>query len=258
MVISISEVGPANAFFLTLKWIGTFEWLREFQTLITGVGAVFAAWLSVRAVRDQIKSSEDAAAKQIKHMDDLEVARVEAKHAAARAVLPLALSTLAEYSSEMCEKLNEVLNECEAGVLPKTANLPSFLEFPEEVVASIKEMIEYAKPNDRNFFWQTLLRVQVLRARVKGLVESHAKEYSIITKSNIQSYILDAVEVSARAAALFDFGRGAKEHPPQFVTRERMQQILRFSIFDDAEVDEIVEKFDLKGTQRWGDRWLGA
>ncbi|MGV2067610.1 hypothetical protein, partial [Agrobacterium sp. 22-226-1] len=92
----------------------------------------------------------------------------------------------------------------------------------------------------------------------RALVENHAKEYSIITKSNIQSYILDAVEVSARAAALFDFGRGAKEHPPQFVTRERMQQILRFSIFDDAEVDEIVEKFDLKGSQRWGDRWLSA
>ncbi|MGV2069101.1 hypothetical protein [Agrobacterium sp. 22-226-1] len=168
-VISIAEIGPANAFFLTLKWVGTFEWLREFQTLITGVGAVCAAWLSVRAVRDQIKLSEDATAKQIKHMDGLEVARVEAKRAAARAVLPLALSTLAEYSSEMCEKLYEVLNECNAGILPKTAKLPSFLEFPEEVVSSIKEMIEYAKPNDRNFFWQTLLRVQVLRARLKGL-----------------------------------------------------------------------------------------
>lgn len=257
-VIKVSERGATGAFFSTLEWIGTFQWLQDYQTLITGVGAVCAAWLSVRAIRDQIKSSEDAANKQIKHSADMEATRVDAKRAAARAVLPLALSTLTEYSTETSEKLVNVLQQCNEGRFPKTAILPSFVEFPEEIISSIKEMIEYAAPDDRNYFWQTLLRVQVLRARLKGLTDAHLKPHSNITKNNIQAYILDSVEITTRAGALFDFGRGAKDRPPGFVTRDQMQSALRFVVIDEAEIYEIVEKYDLKGDRRWGEKWLAS
>lgn len=257
-VMKVSDHGPAEAFFSTLEWIGTFEWLREYQTLLTGFAAVYAAWLSVRAVRDQIRSSEAAATKQIDHTEKLEIARVDAKRAAARAVLPLALSTLTEYSDETSEKLVGVLKQCINGVLPKTASVPSFVEFPEEVVSSIKEMIEYGAPDDRNYFWQTLLKVQVLRARLKALVDEHSKSHSIIGKSNIQAYILDSVEIGVRSGSLFDFGRGAKDRPPEFVTKQQMQERLRFVILEDDEVTEIVEKYDLNGDRRWGERWLAS
>lgn len=254
--IKVSEHGSTKAFFATLEWIGTFEWLSEYQTLLTGLAAVYAASLSVKAVRDQIRSSEAASNEQLKQAERIEAARVDAKLSAARAVLPLALSTLTEYSDETSEKLVVVIEQCSHGVLPKTANVPLFMEFPQEVVSSIKEMIEYAPAEDRNYFWQTLLKVQVLRARLNGLIESHSKSYTIVTKSNIQALILDSVEIGVRSGSLFDFGRGAKDRPPEFVTKQQMQDRLRFVIFDEYEVDEIVKTYGLIGNGRWGERWL--
>lgn len=256
IVRAIYNQGWQKSFFSTVAYIGQLTWLSEFQTLLTGAAAVMAATLSVRAIRDQIKSSEVSNANQIKHSEELEASRIEAKRAAARAVLPMALSTLSEYSTETSEKLVELLHQCSNGMLPKTTRLPSFVEFPEEVVSSIKEMIEYTTPENRNYFWQTLLKVQVLRARLKGLIDSHSKSYSIVSKSNIQAYLLDSVEISARAAALFDFGRGAKEHPPEFLTRDQMQAGVRSVIIDDDDLSDIIERYDLKGGRKWGERWL--
>ncbi|KXF76554.1 hypothetical protein ATN84_10855 [Paramesorhizobium deserti] len=64
-----------------------FHWIYHYQTLITGIFAIGAALIGASAINGQIQSAERQ-----------ERERRDARHAAARATLPLALSAITQYA----------------------------------------------------------------------------------------------------------------------------------------------------------------
>ncbi|QKJ90917.1 hypothetical protein [Agrobacterium pusense] len=249
-VLVVSEVGAAQAFFNVIKWIGTFEWLREYQTLLTGAAAVGAAWLSVRAVRDQIKSSELAAQKQIDHATWIENNRNEAKHTAVRASTPLTLSDLMDYCSAVLAQLANAHSHCAGHILPKTAPPLAFPTAPTSIVGDLKELIEFSKIEDRRFIWQILVSLQILRSRLDSLRISHLSTSSIVSESNIEAYIVNASDLMARAASYFDYARGFSDAHPAFVTRREVGAAMS-SVIWSTSATTIINKYGLTDDTPW-------
>jgi hypothetical protein len=82
---------------LNSKWfLGTDERL-QWETLVTGIGAVVAAFFTVRRLREQITQTQKLA-------DDQRQRRARA----ARATLPLALSQLAQYATSCIKGLYDL------------------------------------------------------------------------------------------------------------------------------------------------------
>lgn len=247
---------PLATFDAITWWIGRFRWLYDYQTIIAGAAALYAARWSVRAIESQIQQADDANKAQLAQVEQIEADRKDARRSAARAVLPLALASVSQYAERTAETLRVVHPHCVGGVLPAAIPLPTFPGLPENIITPIKEMIEAADKEDRSFIWQMLVRIQVLQSRISSLVSSHARPGSFVTSSNLEAYILDAAEIYARASRLFEFARGAAEHPPShLINRNVAQALSTMGVFDDLH-DELVRRFDLDTDRKWGERWL--
>lgn len=215
--------------------VGSLRWVDT--TLVTGMLAVAAAYFTIRQSEKQ------------------ENQRIDAKYAAARAVLPLALSQVSQYSDELAESLRETLDLCVHGILPKTATMPDYPELPPDLLEPIKEMIEHSGADDRRMLWQMLIRIQIIRTRIAELKKSHARTSSIVSDLNLHAYIVDAAEIHARASALFQFARGAQKRPPKIVTGAMMASaLLQVGIYDDLH-EHLVKKYGLSGPKQWGENW---
>lgn len=189
-----------------MRTVGRLGWVDT--TLVTGLAAVTAAWLSVGAVRQQIHQAEI-----------IEKNRKDAKHTAIRAAIPLALSDLIEYCTETLEVLETIHLMCVKGVLPTSSIIPNFPTAPKTVVGDVKELIEFSKTEDRRFLWQILVSFQILQARLNSLPPSNASASSVVMQLNIESFIVNAADLMARGSAYFNYARGFSSQPPTHVTR---------------------------------------
>jgi hypothetical protein len=230
-----------DIFFSVIKWVATFRWLAEYQTLITGIAAVWAAVHSVRAIKAQIKQTSD-----------IESDRKIAKHAAARAVLPLSLAVLSAYSERNTLKLRHLLEKCSEGALSKTGiDIPNFESIPGDVISVFKEMVEYSPHEDRRYFVRLLTAIQVQGSILNGLKQDYDAGTRLILAHNIKTDIMGQAEIYARAAALYDFGRGAIDTVPQKITRKQVGSALfLIGIFDEVR-DELVSLYRLDSDDIW-------
>jgi len=251
-VRAIAERGWVGTFDGVLWWLGRFRWLYDYQTFLTGAAAVAAATFSIRAVRDQIKASDKAVQRQIDHAKQLEADRRDAKRAAARATLPLALSAINDYARECIQSLLTVLDACQPGrVLPKTVILPTFPSVPSEGISALKEMVEFSEPPERKFISLFLTSIQVQRTRILGLIEGHQNPHHIISELNIKRYIVDALEIYSQAEGLYGFGRGKIQRIPDGITYEQIGQSLgKVGIYDDL-AEELTDLYGLTGQKKW-------
>lgn len=253
IVMTTYKLGSTASFFAVVKWIGTFEWLKTYQELLVGIGAVIAAYFSIRAVRQQIEAAELASAKQIESAAAIEDARIEAMKAASRAALPLALSSIYEHAEEQAERLI-ALHSCVAGgALPKSQILQDFAPFPGEVVGSLKEVIQYSDAPDRKYMWDLLARIQIYRSRLSGLIKNHSNPSHIVTSGNIEAIIIDLAVIMSRASGLFKYARGASDHPPQFLSKGEIGTALAFIDLAGTVSDHLIHLYGLQGDLPWHD-----
>ena len=95
ITIGAAGDGVTNTGFLPRPDFGWAEfWLNRYQTLIGGGAALYAAWYAGRWVR-----------RQIQHAREVEADRLARESYAARAVLPLALSSVSNYASDCLRAL---------------------------------------------------------------------------------------------------------------------------------------------------------
>lgn len=135
--------------------------------------------------------------------------------ASARAMIPLALSRLTDYLEEVSCHLRTLLSACVSGSLPHSAPQPDFPSVPVDVVSSLQRMVEASDEATRTPFTQLLSMLQVLDSRARSLnARSAGATQTIILARNIETYIMNAVEMHALASALFPFARGQSEEMP--------------------------------------------
>ncbi|AIC27062.1 hypothetical protein IE4771_CH01945 [Rhizobium etli bv. mimosae str. IE4771] len=173
--------------------IGSLKWFDT--TLVGGLVAVGAAYVSVRAVRDQIRQ-----------VADVEADRINAKRTAARAVLPVTLSTICDYAATCARMTHDLLPHCQRGRLPDECKLPEFPELPSSSISVIKEIVEYVEPHHRMVFAELASSMQVQRSRLRNMSKDIAGGFGA-KESELLQYVVDALEVHARATALFAYAR---------------------------------------------------
>lgn len=218
--------------------VGSLGWVDT--TLVTGLAAVIAAALSIRAIKDQIQASDAAVQRQIDHGVRAEKDRRDAKRAAARATLPIYLSIICDYAETNGRSLYSLVRQCVDLTLPKNVLLPKFPEIPFEAATAIRELVELSDDSERVFLASLLGEMQVQSSRLRGLARD--RSLGIVMQHNLESYLADSVEIYARASALFDFGRDPKVIIPDGLSENAIDTGLHVMGIWDDEISNRVRR----------------
>ncbi|HUD85501.1 MAG TPA: hypothetical protein VMR17_03560, partial [Xanthobacteraceae bacterium] len=109
-------------------------WLQRWQTLAAAGVASVAAYIAFQNTTRSLRQAER-----------LENNRRNRKHAAVRAVLPLALSQVSAYAERSARALNELVGQCEDEALPaRTAQENLVGPLPSETLEALADFIEYS------------------------------------------------------------------------------------------------------------------
>lgn len=197
------------------------KWVYDWQTLLAGCLAIAAALIGGYVVRAQTQQTAEQ-----------ERERMRRRHAAARAVLPLALSAMCQYAEECAKVLRQLLDKCSGESLPREVGTAAeFPKVPSSATTELKGMVEVADAMTAAAIATVLSKIQVQAAQLAGF-NSYAQldrdSVHVVKKSNIEHYMLRTAEIYARTEALFDFARAeadtASPGPPR---EDRMTAALR-------------------------------
>ncbi|GGJ25281.1 hypothetical protein [Neoroseomonas lacus] len=183
----------AESFFDWGGWAAFGKWLKDWQTLVSGVAAVLAAGCSVYFL-----------SKQIRQADWHERARQRRRFAAARAILPLTLSQACDYAEMAIRELAPLVPAARMAPVPVNFSRP---EPPPELVASLERMIEATDdPALIVVLSEIIIEMQVVAANIRQLVTVGRARTT--DAQNIQAYMARAATIYARAEHLFPYARG--------------------------------------------------
>ena len=178
--IVASEIEKGNA-------ANCFEfWVNRYQTMVSGVTALSAAFVAYLAAKAQIR-----------HAESLEESRRQTEEYAARATLPLALSEVCDYALACFDIFKSRLpnyNDRSPLELPV---------FPRSAVEPLQYCIRFSDKSQAKKIADLLSNLQIFHSRVAGK--------SRWRKAMLYERILDAVILNIRASDLFDYGRRGEE-----------------------------------------------
>lgn len=181
------------------------SWLQRWQTLVGATVAMIAAAIAYYNTT-----------RSIKHARQLDSEKRARKHAALRAVLPLALSDITRYAAATVNELKELIERCDRDALPKNSasSALSAEAVPSKSLDGLAEFIEYSEAMDARLIEITLARIQIHQARLQALLVSDRSAHSVVTRHQLESLIVDAAIIYAGASSYFAYARRAVEHPP--------------------------------------------
>lgn len=214
----------------------------QWETLVTGIGAVVAAFFTVRHLREQISQSQKLA-------DDQRQRRARA----ACATLPLALSQLAQYATSCIRGLYDLRpyfrTPSSVNDLAQRAQKCAAWELPllsDNVFNSLKECIEVIDNEPAQSIIQLIGHTQIQRSRLEEYISRERLNDAthLVVLSNIEHAMYDAAEIHARTSTLFPFSRGYTAGSLA-VTRERIYEALSLSgCFNDySEISALADKW---------------
>ena len=175
--------------------------LYKWQTLIAGTIALFAAWLTVRTIRKQIKLQQS-------QFKDAQLRKMWV----ARAGMPDALSTLCEYTGKCVAYLRNA---------DDNRQIP---DAPAEAISVIKGSIEYVDPESAHKVFELIAHYQVHNARLSG----HKDEND---QAENDARIYDTVKLRSLVNRLFEYARNEVDAVPDVeINRDDMVSALRLCV----------------------------
>lgn len=171
---------------------------ERWQTLVAGILALLGAWLTVIAIRRQIGQAE-----QLENQRNIREGR------AARAVLPLALSELTQYSTD-CIKIFEY---CYLANLNTTHQIPEGLStprIPDGILEQLQACARFGDDEVASKIWELLAWLQIQHSRLVTLIrriDGHNKKTMVLGVEVLNS-TLDSVELIVKCENLFPYSRG--------------------------------------------------
>lgn len=181
------------------------KFLEDWQTLLAGIIAIGAALIGGYYVQAQSALSE-------RHEQD----RIRRQFEAERALLPLTLSKMSAYARSSARALREIYPTGEVVALKQGQSVPPFPDPPTEEVKHLASVIRASQDaRVRETIAELLSRLQVQSARMLDLRDMNEwSEHRSITKSELDEYLLNAADIYARCAALFDYARRESNDAP--------------------------------------------
>jgi hypothetical protein len=183
----------------------TIENLKEWQTLIAGALAIFAALLSGLFVRYQSQSSTR-----------IEDKKRRSKFKAVRMTLALSLSMLMEWAEANILTLNKIFlakgSSEKFSEAYRDAELPTPLS--PETIKHIQDIIEFGDDENLQIYLMSVLdQIQVIQSRLRGIkdpMRPHARVNSI----EILDHFVDSMVFLTWIESLFSFARSEEDKAP--------------------------------------------
>lgn len=232
------------------SWSRFCQFLFNWQTLIMGLMALASAVAGVAYLHRQIRQTEE-----------LEDKRRERKLAAVKAVGPLALSIIGDYAKQCTDALKDLHHQCgnNPALPPSGVVSPAVPPVPKETVTLFSEFIEYSEGADADLIEELMRDIQVQQSRLRGVVSNIANPNMMVTKRNIEEYLIDAGSVYAKGAASFDFFRRRSKKLPAEITWDQVKSGLRIMDVDETRYPDVFARIDQlaaqsTGPKRWADR----
>lgn len=248
----------AAAVLLASLLMGSLNWflpaaphnlLYHYQTFITGVLAVIAAFVAVRVTRRQIEQQYELAEdNRIRH------------NAAARIALPLALDELCVYAQD-CTRVLKGLhryksqadtlygNDDNPSVTVPTERLNGFPKIPPTLMTILSNCVETSDAEVSSKIWELSSHLQMQNGRVRVLfarARGKSSGVAVLAKHELETYILDAVDIYARSISLFKFARGKSQRYPIFVSQRDMVSALMACRIYDQHFPDLWKKAEKK------------
>lgn len=195
--------------------------ISNWQTLIGSFFAVGAAFVGGTYITRQIHQA-----------DRLESGRLRRRLLAARAVLPLALSTLSHYARDCAIELQRALGTMRGNHLGR-AEVLVFPAPPAEAITSLTEIIEASGDDDISFPISELLsRLQVQSARLAGPEDREPRR--IVAERELRDHLLYTAELAAQVANMYEYARRERDDIPLHLQRGDVTRSLSiFGIYGD-------------------------
>ena len=220
------------ALWLPLKTTGV-ETLKEWQTLVGGVLAIAAAFIGGGFIYYQTAVAR-------RH----EAERVARHHAAARAVLPLALSGMVDYAEEAANALESLRSTIVGRRVHGHAGLT--FEVPRidsSIIDRLATTIESASELVSDRIALIISEIQVLDSRLKDVADRLRPESSsILVSYNLDDYTVNAATIYARCSELFAYARRETDDAPAvFPTADSLRTALRLLGFDETTHEDVFK-----------------
>ena len=182
------------------------DFVKEFQTLITGLLALTAALFTIYFLRKQIKQTE-------KIVEDQHIKSITA----ARAVLPIALSELCEFYNKSGHYIILLLNnvDIETQKLSRSYLIKPFkINIDTGIINIVKENIDIKNNSTTNYIFEVMQRYQVILARIKGFETDH-NHINSLNYEYILSTLREIAEAHAYTSLAFTYGRDSNATPAE-------------------------------------------
>lgn len=191
-------------------------WLDDWQTLVAGFLALLGAWLTIEKISDQISQA-----------DQIEKKRLLREHQAVRATLPLTLSAICEWASDIALDLNRAGIEMAQNGERVVGDSFSPPDLPVAHIAEIQQVIRSTDdPTVIKPLCEVIREMQTLWARCGVFKDFQRGIVRVGMLREIDTYIIQAGKIYALAGSLFEYSRGASEAGPQEVTWNLVTQFL--------------------------------
>ncbi len=167
----------------------------NWQTAIGGFVAIVAAFIGASAVQLQVN------AENIRENE-----RRQRRAMAVRAVLPLTLSEICNYTT-LCSNQLVPLYDVLSG-LRMTGGIVKFPSLSGSVIKQMQKSIEFEKKDVSAYLALMINRVQILQSRLRETTDAlNGRSILLINKGTIESLAIDVAEIFNRAERLFDYAR---------------------------------------------------
>jgi len=189
---------------LAVSDLNIMTFIHTYQTLITGLTATIAAGAGAWAVLNQTNEEKKRAKEQ-----------ETKRHKATRAVMPLALSQILEFTKALAQELDRIYDAVETNEKLKinarhlqrkiTYNLPIL---DSSVLANLKEIIEFSDNDLGDYVSKFITIYQIKTARLKSLEKYiQPNSFAVEPLCNIANQMHHTAEIHSIAANLFDYAR---------------------------------------------------
>ena len=176
-------------------WASIQKWQTLIAALVALIAASIAYWNTTRT---------------LSHNEDLERRRRTRKHAAVRAVLPLALSQVTQYAEQSARGLNDLVGQCVGPTLPLMAAPDTLVQsLPPDTLKALTDFIEYSDEVDIAIIESTVAWIQIHDARLRDIIKRNRDPNNIggVARAEIEASIIDAATIYAGVAAVFEYAR---------------------------------------------------
>lgn len=202
--------------------------VREWQGMVAGSFALFAAAFAARAVVLQISSAEAAEQTRLEEARTLDERNTTRALMAARSVMPLTLNVLIDYTTAIAKGAISVLDDApHEGIRLMAEELPELPSAPRSIISDLQAFI-VAAPDDVGASVADMLSdLQLLSARAENIWQRTASENEVVTKWNYEDLVGRAAVLYARQAGLYAYARRETKEAPGVPLQVYLSQALQ-------------------------------